>query len=566
MGSVFNTRFLSDSRGPEFESPIEARKRYLSLRQMMDLGKQRQAQMQEAQRKAQWELEDRQRAEAVRNLLSTNPNATWQDIAKLDLPTAIKLETERRQMETAQSGLATAKLTQSAAERKAQTEKQQQVADVLYGVRNIQDPGQRQAAMDEATMMDLMRPEAQRLGLGKIGEVTPLAPNEQQFRANYAAAYTPDKLQSLLSAEAEAAHKTATRPFELSKAKADATKEAIALSKQQLELADHYLGLVTAQPSQNAWDKFYGSLPDEARGQLSPMFSPLELKKASAMVQTGQQRQQAETAELTRAETERHHRAMETGGVGDIAAADLTPDALNMMADNFATKGIMPPLGMGKAATELRRKIINRAAERNPDLAGNQAAYTANLQSLTSLQKQRDAIGAFEQTAMKNIDLFLKTVKPIIDTGSPWLNQPFRTAVRTGAGDPHFLAFQAARRVAVNEIAKITSNPNLSGALSDSARHEVESFIPENATAKEIVAVMNILKQDVGNRVQSMDEQIGAIKNRISPRASRDEIPNPIVDSVKTTTVKMRAPNGQVKDIPAGQVQYYESRGAKRVQ
>lgn len=540
----------------QWPDPVEEYKGFLSLRQMMDLGKLRQVQLQQTELENQQKQRDMAEYEMYRRGVSLLPsNATLEQTIQALGPkygaAHFKLTHEAQ---TALNQQRAAESAQAKAALELGQKRGQSLADMMYANRLLPE-GERQAAWDDAW-----------------GLPVDLPPTEAQTQAQIAQGYGSKEQQAMANAAAEAAQKAKTRPFELRKSEAEAktaegnvTKQGLETSKQQLDLADRYLGLVIAQPSQNAWDKFYGSLPDEGRGQLSPMFSPLELAKARAMMQTTQQRQQAEAAEQARAETERHHRAMESGNV-DIAATDLSPDALNMMADNFATTGVMPPLGMGKSATELRRKIINKAAERNPDLAGNRAAFTSNLQSLNNLQKQRDAIGAFEQTAMKNIDLFLKTVKPIIDTGSPWLNQPFRTATRTATGDPNFLKFQAARRVAVNEIAKITSNPNLSGALSDSARHEVESFIPENATAKEIVAVLNVLKQDIGNRVQSMDEQIGAIKQRISPRASRDQIPNPIVDSGKTTTVRMRAPNGQVKDIPADQVQYYESRGAKRVQ
>ena len=69
--------------------------------------------------------------------------------------------------------------------------------------------------------------------------------------------------------------------------------------------------------------------------------------------------------------------------------------------------------------------------------------------------------------------------------------------------------------MATNEIAKVTSNPNLTGQLSDSARREVEAFMPQNATLGQVYAVAKILRQDMQNRHDSLDDQIGAIQSRI---------------------------------------------------
>ena len=82
-------------------------------------------------------------------------------------------------------------------------------------------------------------------------------------------------------------------------------------------------------------------------------------------------------------------------------------------------------------------------------------------------------------------------------------------------GSADLAAFNTARQVAINEIAKVTSSPGLSGTLSDSARHEVEAFIPENATLAQVLAVAKTLRADMKNRHESLDEQIRAIQKRI---------------------------------------------------
>lgn len=225
--------------------------------------------------------------------------------------------------------------------------------------------------------------------------------------------------------------------------------------------------------------------------------------------------------EMTQAETARHNRAMEQHAAAQLAATsadktELTPEGLDAAALNYAKTGNLPPLGMGDKTT--RKQIINRAAAMMPglDIASAKADFEANKGSLTALQKQRDAISAFEKTAIKNIDIFLTAAGKVVDTGSPLANTPLRLVTGKLLGSPDQAAYEAARQVAVNEIAKITSNPTLSGQLSDTARKEVESFNPQNATLKQSVAVMRLLKRDMANRAESMDDQIAGIKGRIA--------------------------------------------------
>ncbi len=226
--------------------------------------------------------------------------------------------------------------------------------------------------------------------------------------------------------------------------------------------------------------------------------------------EAGTELDKAKLAEVVRA-----NKASESLQAGSM----MSPDAIEQNARLYLQTGTMPPLGMRDPNN--RQRILNRAAELSAggggNIAANKADYKADAGSLSALQKQRDTIGAFEQTAMKNIDIFLDQAGKVVDTGSPLANVVARTVSGKMLGSPDQAAYDAARQVAINEIAKITSNPNLSGQLSDSARHEVEAFNPQSATLKQSVAVMRLLKQDMGNRISSLDEAISGIKSRIAP-------------------------------------------------
>ena len=195
--------------------------------------------------------------------------------------------------------------------------------------------------------------------------------------------------------------------------------------------------------------------------------------------------------------------------------AELSPEAIAMLARNVAAGGQMPPLGRNAGGTIA--KVLNQAAGQDPNLniAGARAGYKADAGALVALQKQRDSVAAFENTALKNLDQFLAVSKGVVDTGSPWLNTPLRQINEKMLGSADATAFNVARQVAVTEIAKVLSNPGTSGVLSDSARHEVQELIGPNATLAQIVRAANILKADMQNRAAAMDAQISEIKERI---------------------------------------------------
>jgi hypothetical protein len=215
----------------------------------------------------------------------------------------------------------------------------------------------------------------------------------------------------------------------------------------------------------------------------------------------------------------------------------VTPEALERAADMYHTTGNLPSMGMGQAGVAARVAVMNREASKygvdSTALASAKANYGADTGSLKGLQKSLDTVSAFENTAGKNLDLFIKSAQNIVDTGSPLLNQPLRKINYSILGNTDQAAVNAARQVATTEIAKVTNNPSLSGTLSDSARHEIQAFNPESATMGQTLAVAKILKQDMANRHDSLQDQIGNVQGRIS-LASKSSTPAPATGQLPT--------------------------------
>lgn len=185
----------------------------------------------------------------------------------------------------------------------------------------------------------------------------------------------------------------------------------------------------------------------------------------------------------------------------------------------FAITGKMPPVAaMGGQAlrTQVAMAATKYAQENGLDTTKQMAQYEANQKSLDQLQPRLDQITAFENTALKNLDLFASTVKGLSDTGVPILNAQTRAAENSILGNAHITAYNTARQVALTEIAKVVNSPGLSGALSDSGRKEVTSLVPDSATAAQINHAVEILKRDMENRRTEYEGQVKDIMGRIT--------------------------------------------------
>ncbi len=236
-------------------------------------------------------------------------------------------------------------------------------------------------------------------------------------------------------------------------------------------------------------------------------------------------------------ESMRHNKASESETARyhnmSLEGVSLTPEAKDKMAEMFATTGVLPAVGQGKVASKNRSDIMNRAAELYPNVqfATQKAAFQANQGSLKKLQAQADMTDAFENTAGKNIDVFLDKAKGIIDTGSPLLNAPIRDLSDRVFGSENMSAFKAARETALTEAAKVLESPQGGGALTVSGRDAVKTLSDPNATLKQQVSSMKVLRNDMNNRKKSNAEQIDAINKRLQAPGNEDK---PAAGKVKT--------------------------------
>jgi hypothetical protein len=204
--------------------------------------------------------------------------------------------------------------------------------------------------------------------------------------------------------------------------------------------------------------------------------------------------------------------------MGNQLGGDQNSQALDFAADNYRKTGQMPP-GLTRSPGSTIA-IIQRAAQLDQQdggqgIASNKSIIDANRTSLNSLQKNYDQVQAFEQTAEKNMDLLQSTAQKIPDLGSRFANVPVRMVNSQMIGTANMAAFKTALYTAQTEAAKVLNSSNATGILTDSARHELQDIIDGNVPLPAMVASLNTLKQDMSNRTQSYQAQIGDIQGRI---------------------------------------------------
>ena len=191
----------------------------------------------------------------------------------------------------------------------------------------------------------------------------------------------------------------------------------------------------------------------------------------------------------------------------------LSPEDQQTWGEAVARGAVMPAFGMG--ASSDRTAVLAAAAKYLRDTGGDINANRSLVKSLTAshanIRKMYDNTTAFENTALKNLDVAMGTLQGLADVGSPVMNLPIRTISKDVFGSKNVVAYEAARKIVTPEFARLLQSANASGVLTDTAAKEVKELLGPGATVGQVLKVMSILKQDAANRKASYEEQLGTI-------------------------------------------------------
>ena len=127
--------------------------------------------------------------------------------------------------------------------------------------------------------------------------------------------------------------------------------------------------------------------------------------------------------------------------------------------------------------------------------------------ALTQITRTQAAIEAYEDTALANFKVLVQLGDKVDKTGIPAIERWIRAGRREIAGDVDVNNFNAQLSLVKPEIAKIMTNPNLSGVLTDSARHEVGEFISKDITSKMLHGLGPLLEGDFKRRSDALEKE-----------------------------------------------------------
>lgn len=220
----------------------------------------------------------------------------------------------------------------------------------------------------------------------------------------------------------------------------------------------------------------------------------------------------------------------------DPEGTNFTPDALDLRARQYLSGDprAMANLGRGAQGSNRIIQITNRAAALlreqggSPEEIGRRMSeFRANSNSLNKMTQSYDAIVAFEQTAVRNGKILKELADKVDSTGTPVIERWIRAGRKEVAGDVDVARFNAQLQVYRTEAARILTNPNLSGQLTDSARKEVEEFMRPGASAGQIKGVVDLLERDFANRKGTLEQQMRDIRTRLEKNISAGETAAP---------------------------------------
>jgi hypothetical protein len=136
--------------------------------------------------------------------------------------------------------------------------------------------------------------------------------------------------------------------------------------------------------------------------------------------------------------------------------------------------------------------------------------------ALNKLKTQEQMIGAFEETAQRNIKVLKDYIGKIPNLGSPALNRPARWAARQ-AGNKDVAGFETALLTVQQEAARVLATANANGIVTDSARHEMQLSLSNADTPEQAIEALNVIVRDFANRrgahrdnIKALEEDIGA--------------------------------------------------------
>lgn len=226
---------------------------------------------------------------------------------------------------------------------------------------------------------------------------------------------------------------------------------------------------------------------------------------------------------------------------GELSKDAIRNKAIQGLYDRNANIGLNRDSRTIKLITNAQAEIMKELGISPNDVISGQAGVKADTASLVKQTAQYDAVTAFEKNAIRNGETLVKLADKVDSTGIPVVERWLRAGKKAIAGDTDVAAFNAQIQVYRTEAARILTNPNLTGVLSDNARHEVEGFLSGNDSAPQIRNVVKLLTSDFENRRTTLEQQIQDTRKRLGSRMAPGADATSVKPTVQTNTAPQAA-------------------------
>ena len=199
----------------------------------------------------------------------------------------------------------------------------------------------------------------------------------------------------------------------------------------------------------------------------------------------------------------------------------LTPEAMANATELYKTTGVMPPLGMGKQAAQLRSNIMNKAAEQygHLDLASAQQNF----------KNQSQAMKAFGTGTQGQQITALNTavghLSDALDAAQAMDNNSFRPGnkvynkIRTAFGSDAVTNFDQFKRALAGEVVK-----SLTGRVTQSELEDFSNSISSSSSPQQLRTALKNNAEIMGSKLSALKDTGKRLKLKdtdqyVSPRS-----------------------------------------------
>ncbi len=193
------------------------------------------------------------------------------------------------------------------------------------------------------------------------------------------------------------------------------------------------------------------------------------------------------------------------------AQYNLSPEQQGAL-DKAVTEGRLDPARINSRSAI----ILANQFKLNPNL--DMVSGTADAKTRTAQQSkvgvQLSVLRPFVGMVDKNGEVLKTLADKAIVTNVALANRPINWIEQNIGDHPDMAEFIAQVKIFKDEAARVVSNPNLVGVLSDTARKEMENVISGNMPLKSMRRVIERLQSDSHNRISTMEDEYASIRKQ----------------------------------------------------